>query len=253
MCASPIHEGRKNLTNQFLQIMIFCLIFVAVSLAGGLLGLAKNWSSTQLRLCISFAAGVLLGVTFIGMIPAVVEVQGANIGSLILAGFLGVYLLEKLLVLHPCEVHKEQQRLGLVAYIGFSFHSIIDGLALGSSMAIPRLGPAVFLAIVAHKLPTTFSLTSILLFRHYSKRVIVLFLSLFSLATPLGTIVAYVLLKNQGEHLVTAAITISAGTFLAIATSDLLPELHPEHAGGNGYLNLVCLLCGLGLMWFIPV
>ncbi|MEE8291798.1 MAG: ZIP family metal transporter, partial [Candidatus Tectomicrobia bacterium] len=93
----------------------------------------------------------------------------------------------------------------------------------------------------------------ILLFRHYSKRVIVLFLSLFSLATPLGTIVAYVLLKNQGEHLVTAAITISAGTFLAIATSDLLPELHPEHAGGNSYLNLVSLLCGLGLIWFIPV
>jgi len=238
------------LADPTLVLLLFCLIFIAVSLTGGLLPLVKDWSTTHLRLFIGFAAGVLLGTAFVHMIPEVVKVQGTNIGSLLLVGFLGVYLLEKLLMLHPCEVHKEHQRLGMVAYLGFSFHNMLDGLALGSSLVIPQLAPAVFFAIIAHKFPTTFSLTSILLFRRYSKRAVVLFLGLFSLTAPVGAILAFYLLRDLGEGIVTGAIGVSAGTFLAIATSDLLPELHPEHAGGGGYRNLACLLGGLSLMWF---
>ena len=59
---------------------------VGLSLAGGLLPLAREWSRSTIRLLLAFGTGVLLGAAFFHMIPEAVAVLGRNVGPPVLAG-----------------------------------------------------------------------------------------------------------------------------------------------------------------------
>ena len=62
---------------------------------------------------------------------------------------------------------------------------------------------------------------------------------LFSLAIPLGVAVFYFGLYSAGATMQGAALAVSAGVFICIAASDLLPEMQ-FHTHDRGYLS-ICL------------
>ena len=144
-----------------------------------------------------------------------------------------------------CHIH----RFGIAAFLGITFHSLLDGVAVGSSFHIEHLAPSVLAAIAVHKIPAAFCLTSILLLAGYTRNRTTWMIAGFSLATPLGALVAYYLLQGLTEQVLAIAIALSAGSFLAIATSDLLPQLHKE--GGGRVLPFVFLLLGV-LVMLVP-
>jgi zinc transporter ZupT len=116
--------------------------------------------------------------------------------------------------------------MGIPAFLGISLHSLLDGVALGAGLIIPELGPVVLLAVIIHKMPDGISISSILLSAGWNRRTVGLLSLLFSLTTPVGAIVAYISLRAVAAESVAIAIGISAGTFLAIATADILPQVH---------------------------
>jgi zinc and cadmium transporter len=129
------------------------------------------------------------------MIPeSAALVKGLWLGGALLAGFLAIFVLEHFLVVHPHPEHPGEHgaahhiHLGVAAYAGLSFHSLLDGLALSSTYQRPALGTAVLLAIIAHTIPTAFALTSLLLLDHWSPRAIVLWMGLFALSIPTGAL-----------------------------------------------------------------
>jgi zinc transporter ZupT len=134
----------------------------------------------------------------------------------------------------------------MAAFLGITLHSLIDGFALGAGLTIPTLTGAITAAIVLHKLPASLSLTGILLHCEYPKRRIVLMIVLFSLSTPIGAAVSFWALQGLTGGALYYAIAFSAGTFLAIATADLLPQIHSAPEGR--YRNLAALALGLLLM-----
>ena len=134
-------------------------IFV-VSFLAGLIPLLRRWSHRQLQFLISLSAGIVLGVVFFDLLP-----QSAGLSrhffSAVLVGFVLLLALEKFLLIHPHETDElAGRRSGFAAYAGISLHALLDGVALGSSVMMPALGAAVLWAIVAHKIPDTFSLSS---------------------------------------------------------------------------------------------
>ncbi|MGH2571393.1 MAG: ZIP family metal transporter, partial [bacterium] len=66
---------------------------------------------------------------------------------------------------------------------------------------------------------------------------------LFSLATPIGAVVSFVALREMTGTMLHGAIAFSAGTFLAIATADLLPQVHSAPEGR--FRNLAALFAGI--------
>ena len=52
---------------------------------------------------ISFCAGVLLGAVFFHMVPEISPILGKKMGFPIMLGFLGIYVMEKFIMVHPCE------------------------------------------------------------------------------------------------------------------------------------------------------
>jgi zinc and cadmium transporter len=200
----------------------------------------------------------------------------------VLVGFLLLYLLERFVLVHVCaepgpnarlstagapfhpsaphrhppgedpHVHREGtgcdvHTIGLAAWIGMSVHTLVDGFALGAASIDPELGLLVFLAILAHKVPNSFSLSSILVSEGYSRARAIIMNAAFALMIPLG-VGLYVLLRElvQVERFTSLALAASAGTFLHLSLSDILPDLHRR--GASKWRLSGALVAGLAVM-----
>jgi len=221
---------------------------MGVSLLGGALPLLREFSEKRLALPLSFSGGVLLGAVFFHMIPQTSAILREGMGWPILAGFLLIFILERFVFVHACgESDCDVHHVGIPAFLGISLHSLLDGVALGASFVLPQLAPVILLAVVIHKMPDGISLSSILLSAGWGRRRIIYLTLIFSLMTPIGTLLAYPFLRSLSPQLVAIAVGISAGTFLAIATSDILPQIH--RLDRRNPMTLLFLLAGLAVSW----
>lgn len=230
------------------SLAIYLPTLIFISLLGGFLPLMKVLSQKTLALLLSFSAGVLLGAVFFHMIPEAGKFLSDGLGWAVLGGFLLIFILERFVFVHACEERDcDIHQMGIPAFLGISLHSLLDGVALGAGLIIPQLGPVVLLAVIIHKMPDGISISSILLSAGWNRRTVGLLNLLFSLTTPVGALIAYFSLSAVAAESVAVAIGISAGTFLAIATADILPQVHRIEE--RNPMTLVFLLGGLAISW----
>jgi zinc and cadmium transporter len=254
------------------------------ALAGGALPLVGRMSRSDLML--SFSAGVMLGAAFFHMLPEAVEQAGASAAPFMLAGFVFLYLLERFVLVHVCaepgpnarlsapaaatlatgddaghaqvhvhgdHVHTDAtgcdvHTLGIAAFVGMSAHTLVDGFALGAASEDAELGLLVFVAILAHKVPNAFSLSAILRAEGYSRRRALLMNAAFALMVPVGAALYLAVRRVVHVETFTAyALAASAGTFLHLALSDILPDLHRRE--GSKWRLSIAMLGGLLVMW----
>lgn len=116
-----------------------------------------------------------------------------------------------------------KQSRSLATTTGLVIHAAADGIAMGASVSSPdkKLGLIVFIAIMVHKAPAAFGLTSILLKQGLSKRAARGHLIVFSLASPFGAWVTFILVSFLGggqgqvsQWWTGMLLLFSAGTFL---------------------------------------
>lgn len=227
------------------------LIFLVSATGGALPVLVPGIHEKQLKRFVSFGAGLLLGMALLHMIPEAAIWLPHKFGIWLAAGFVLLLILERFMMVHSCEEHGcSYHHIGVAAFVGLSVHGIIEGLALASTViAAPELGPMIFIAILAHKLPAAFTLATLLRLAKKSDKQIGLFIIGLSLSGPLGIALASLLLKVEGLNTATGALlALSSGTFLYISACDLLPELHANHKDKLPRLGLFLLglaVCGL--------
>ncbi|KAI1758970.1 Zinc/iron permease [Hypoxylon sp. FL1150] len=142
-----------------------------------------------------------------------------------------------------------KQSRSLATTTGLVIHAAADGIAMGASATSPdtKLGFIVFIAIMVHKAPAAFGLTSILLKQGLSKRAARGHLIVFSLASPFGAWATFILvsfLGGGGESQLNQwwtgmLLLFSAGTFLYVAMHAMQEGDSPSgHDGGvNGYTD----------------
>lgn len=230
------------------SIAIFCTVI------SGLIPVLGRWKEDHLHGFVSFSAGILLATAFLHLLPDTLERTSPHtVGFFILASFLGLFILEKFVMLHPCEeTHCDYHTVGITAFVGMIIHTFFDGFALGAAIkaggTLPRM---VFFALMAHKIPSSFALGSILCKAKWPKARIALFILIFASIIPLGTVISLNVLNEIGGEWVGVALALSLGTFLYISTSDFLPEVHHPH--GSRLKSLIYFLSGIGLMAFLAL
>ncbi len=144
------------------------------------------------------------------------------------------------------------------AAIGLTLHSILDGIALAAAVAATTrphsdaasvaAGLTVFLVILLHRPFDSMTLVTLMSAGGWSTKACHIVNGLFALAIPLGVLIFYIGVgPDHSGVVVGCALAFSAGTFLCISTSDLLPELQ-FHAHDRVPLSIVFLL-GLALAW----
>lgn len=243
-----------------LSLSLYVVAIAAGSLVGAAIPMAFPGIRSRTGLLLSFSAGVMLGAAFFHMLPEAVEAGGLEAFSWALGGFVFLFLLEKYFLVHFCKEdvphptgceaehhHHHTGTVGLAAFVGMSLHTLTDGFALGTAIEV-GVGTTVFLAILFHKIPSSFSLATILLHERDEARRALIFTGIFTLMLPIGAGLFF-LLADRLDHQVLAprALGFSAGTFLHLAVADLIPDLHKRKA--ERIPLSFALLAGIAFMW----
>src|SRR5215212_2234742 len=135
----------------------WALLAFVMTLAGGWFAFRHQ---RYLHAIMAFSAGMLIGVAFLDLLPEIVATANAEAIPLrlltltMILGFVAIFLLEKLTVIHSEKSHDEpghHHNVGLIGAVGLSFHSFLDGLAIGVGFqAGNEVGIVVLVAVLAH-------------------------------------------------------------------------------------------------------
>lgn len=198
---------------------------------------------------ISYAVGTLLGAALLALLPqSLASLAPTTALGTLLAGVLTFFLLEKFVLWrhchdgHECEVHTSAASLVI---IGDAFHTFVDGAVIAAAVltSIP-LGVTTALAVAAHEVPQEVGDVAILLRAGYS-RGRALSLNLMSgIGGVLGAL-AMLFTSQSLPHALPYVLAFAAGSFLYVAMSDLIPDLHRGNIGGSTIRQL--LLIGAGI------
>lgn len=242
-------------------ILIFTFLGSIASLIGGFILLAKKKLAQKISHYLSaFAAGVLLSTAFFELLPeASSNLTGAieiNIFLWTLLGILIFFLLERFVHwFHHPHQHKGVKAEPVIPLIilGDSIHNLIDGVVIAASflVSIP-LGVTTALAVAAHEVPQEIGDFGVLLSKGVKVTKVVVF-NLFSAATALIGGVLTFLLGEQIQGTLPAVLSLTAGFFIYIASSDLIPEIHGEDRKAVAFWETVLLFAGVVIVWMIAV
>lgn len=168
-----------------------------------------------------------------------------SVGLALIVGFAVMFLIDQYSSLHahaPDDANNDTPH-SMTPTIGLIVHAAADGIALGASANHPQLSMVVFFAIMLHKGPSAFALTTVLLAEGFSRSEVRKHLLMFSMAAPLGALTTYLLLAFTGDldlaYWTGVLLLFSGGTFLYVAMH-ALQELHSQ-------ASLSCILVGMGL------
>ena len=241
-----------------MKVWIYTLVSVALVSAISLIGVF-SLSLNQERLkkillfLVSFAVGGLFGDAFIHLLPQSFEKLGANLTTslFIVAGIFIFFILEKFIRWRHCHIPTSETHPHPVVtmnLIGDGVHNLIDGMLIGASycVSIP-IGIATTLAVVLHEIPQEIGDFGILVHGGLSVRKALMFNFLSAVTAILGALISLVI----GPHLADYSLSllpITAGGFIYIAGSDLIPELQHEVKLSNSILQFSSIILGVGVM-----
>jgi len=133
--------------------------------------------------------------------------------------------------------------------IGLCAHSLIEGFGLSVVASDSKLGTVLFTSIIAHKIPAAIALASLLSLAKLERRIVMWYLLLFSLMAPAGALILAPFSANFDSGFIGSITGLFTGSFLYVATGDLLPEaFHSRH---HRWLHLFLLLAGIITMMLL--
>ncbi|MFX0014940.1 MAG: ZIP family metal transporter [Promethearchaeota archaeon] len=213
----------------------------------------QDWALKNSHYINSFAAGLILSLVIFHLIPEAVELSNLASYPALFAGFFMFYLLENFIVIHSgSEIHycldEDDQkqsnhhyasRLGLMAFSGLAFHSLIDGIIIGLGFELSaEIGFLAAIAVIMHEVPE--GVTSFALINRSMPSQSKLLSVIVAVATPAGALFSLIFIGNLTEVLIGILLALAAGTFIYVAASDLIPETH----SANNLQNLIAFLFG---------
>jgi len=260
----------------WMLLLFYCVLILLASLAGGMVPILVRLSHRRMQVAVSFVAGVMLGVGVLHFLPhALMEAPGSvnQVFLWMLAGFLVMFFVERFFCFHhheapgdesSCEHCHDEESHELSwggAAVGLTLHTIIAGVALAASVkadadlqsASMTAGLGAFLVIFLHKPFDSLTITTLMSVGGWSNSAKHLVNGVFALMVPLGVLLFHLGFQHAegGSRMLGFALAFSAGTFLCVAMSDLLPELQ-FHRHDRIMLS-VALLLGLSVAWAISI
>lgn len=200
---------------------------------------------------IGFSAGALIGGAFLHILPECLEKNNSNaVFSYLILGIITFFLMERYLHWRHC--HEEGDcKIHAFTYlnlVGDGFHNFIDGMVIATSFMVSlKLGMVTTLAIVLHEIPQELGDFAVLIYGGFTKKKALLFNFASALTAVLGAVTGYFvtdLVANFSNFI----LPFTAGGFVYIATSDLIPELHKENDLKRSTAAFLAFLMGIILM-----
>lgn len=223
--------------------MIYILPVLGVLLSFLFVVITKPQKNEYFKLLLAFSGAFLLALTIFEMLPEVyAHPASKTIGIFIMMGILFQIFLEffsKGAEHGHVHISKDSQAFPWLLFISLCIHSLLEGLPIGNNNTI-------IYGILIHKIPIAIILSIFLLGSKIKPINAVFFMVLFSIMTPLGT-----LLANSVAMLATYTSYIHAlviGVFLHISTV-ILFESSEGHKFNLG--KLLVIVIGVIIAYFL--
>jgi zinc and cadmium transporter len=228
----------------FAMVMMASFLACAVTTAGlYAINRYEAWGRGNTVYFMSFAAGVLVSVSFMHIIPKSFEMHD-RAPVFLLAGFLMLYLFNRFLNLYICHEYQcETAIIGVVPMVGIGLHSLLDGVIYSVTFNVSVFtGVVAAIGMVLHEFPEGI-VTFLLLERGgFSKRKSALYAFLAAaISTPVGTLVSYPFIDRIARPTLGILLAVSAGALVYVGASHLLPEVEKE----NRRYSVISLAAGV--------
>lgn len=238
-------------------MLIYTLISVfLVSLISfvGILSIVfkKNLLEGIVFILVGLAIGGLLGDSFFHLLPESYERLGEGASFYVIGGILFFFILEKFILWRHCHILSSEEHphhIAIVNLVGDFFHNFIDGVLIAGSFATnTTLGITTTIAIILHEIPQEIGDFGVLVYAGYSCKKALIFNFISSFSAIIGAILAFVTKINP--YLI---IPFTAGGFIYIAGSDLIPELQHNFKIKTSIIQLLSIIIGLFMMGLLKV
>ncbi len=237
---------------------ILVLFFIAI-LGGGVLLLGRKITPSQMKLLLAFSAAYLLALTFLHLLPEVMEGHADGIGFYILLGFLLQIVLDYFSqgIEHGhAHIHEHTgARFYWMVTISLWIHAFIEGMPFGASEDM-HVGHAhhhdhdhehsLLVGIAFHKFTESFVFASLLLHLLKSKAKAWGALVMFAMVAPIGALIFHYtngLAFLQMEHALSVVMALLIGIILHVATTILF-----ESEEGHRFNRMKFLVIILGML-----
>jgi len=265
--------------------LLSVLLISLASLAGAFtLSLGTARLERVIFLLVAFAVGAMLGGALLHLIPESYETLGGGpqTGALVLAGVLAFFVLEKFLHWRhqhgapeaiegatghshghglaghshgghsqgPHDPGGSEAPFALINLVGTVAHNAIDGAIVAAAYMVSiQTGIVTTLAVMLHEIPQEIGNFGILVYGGYPPRKALLYNFGAGMAGIASAILVLVV-GGQVQGLADWLLPITAGAFLYIAGSDLIPELNRRHSypAHKAVSQLLMMLLGVAVM-----
>lgn len=213
---------------------------------------------------VSVSVGILLATALLHSLPEAFSMEGSSpqlLFATLLAGLLGFFLLEKIALLrhshhHEGDGHNHHHghdaevagRSGGMILVGDGIHNFVDGVLIAAAfMADYQVGFFTALAIIAHEIPQEIGDFIVLLNAGFSRARALLYNLICGLSAVVGGILAYFFLE-KAHAAMPYLLVIASSSFIYIAVSDLIPQMHRRPHWVESLRQTVLIACGVGFV-----
>ncbi|WP_159565726.1 zinc transporter ZupT [Budvicia diplopodorum] len=239
--------------------LILTLLAGASTFIGAFLGIiGQKPSNRLLAFALGFAAGIMLLISLMEMLPAALNTKGMSpmLGyGMFIIGLLGYFLLDRMLPhqhahdLMPVERKSSRnlKRTAILLTLGISLHNFPEGIATFVTASTNwELGMGIALAVAIHNIPEGLAVAGPVYAATGSKSTALLWAGLSGTAEIVGGLFAFCLLGPDVSPVIMAAIMAAvAGIMVALSVDELMPlakEIDPNNNPSYG------ILCGMSVM-----
>ena len=235
------------------------LLVSIVSLAGLVtLSMSRKLLDRIMTYLVSFATGSLFGGALIHLLPEAYASASnpLHVSLWTIGGLATFFVMEKFFRWRHCHHPTTDEHVHPVVpmnIFGDGMHNFIDGvlIAISYSASIP-LGISTTVAVLFHEIPQEISDYSILINGGLSMKKALL----VNLMTASLALVGAMFALQMGKSITgftDALVPITAGGFLYIAGSDLIPELHHNTDAKKSIIQLLMLIAGVAVMTILAL
>lgn len=243
-------------------ILITTFLISLISFIGALtLFLKEKILNKLLLILVSFSAGALMGGAFLHLIPEAIKEVGVEDGSLLkifsylILGFCTFFILEQFIKWHHhhSTQHPEILPFSYLILISDGLHNFIDGLIIASSFMVNlSMGLVTSLAVVLHEIPQEIGDFAVLIYGGFKKSKALLLNFLSAIFAIFGGMIGFFLFRKIEEGIL-FFLPFTAGSFIYIAASDLIPQIKQEGDIKKSAVHFFVFLTGITIMFLMKL
>ncbi|MDD2679329.1 MAG: ZIP family metal transporter [Candidatus Omnitrophica bacterium] len=202
---------------------------------------------------LGFSAGALIGGAFLHILPEAIErLNAAVVFYYVILGIVLFFLMERYFHWRHChEGHCSIHAFTYLNILGDALHNFFDGIMIAVSFTVSfSMGLATTVAIILHEIPQEMGDFGVLVYGGFTRKKALFFNFISALTAVIGALTGY-FIADLAHGFTNFVMPLTAGGFIYIATSDLIPEIHKESNQKKATLAFVAFLCGIIFMWLV--